>query len=202
MSSLICRGLKAHSSRPFPVHKGSGFQAVVVSAAKLPFWDLYAINSLLTHFEMAFVEIDAITHVFVKIDVTFWARTTGAISCKRAQLRANGRKSKKCTFWNFQVLFFSPLNRSSSCWIATNWILTIVSQDQSIWTSSTRAFWASSFDCTMTSRLHSANTLMDGMNQVTDATSSRKRELEAMMAVPYLKMMGNSLVAYAWGSRS
>lgn len=52
----------------------------------------------------------------------------------------------------------------------------------------------------MTSRLHSANTLMDGMNQVTDATSSR--ELEAMMAVPYLKMMGNSLVAYAWGSRS
>lgn len=54
----------------------------------------------------------------------------------------------------------------------------------------------------MTSRLHSANTLMDGMNQVTDATSSRKRELEAMMAVPYLKMMGNSLVAYAWGSRS
>ena len=40
----------------------------------------------------------------------------------------------------------------------------------------------------MASRLHSANTLLEGMNMVTQNgdASSRKRELEALIAAPFL----------------
>ena len=109
-------------------------------------------------------------------------RTTSAQKRTRAQKGANNRTSEKCSFWIFAYLVI---------WLAEFPCSSTLLDLPDVWSNifhlmPPTALWFNCYETwalRMTSRLHSAKTLEEGMNQVGFGdVKARKRELEAKIA--------------------
>ena len=111
-------------------------------------------------------------------------RTTSALSCKRAHFRVKERTLKKCSFQIFGFVFLSTA-------LALTWLVccafAMYMHDSKSIRCPPKHLWfnCSAFGVNMGDRLHSANTLEEGMTKVGFGdVQTRKRELEAKILVP------------------
>lgn len=114
----------------------------------------------------------------------FRGRTTSALWRTWAHIGAHERTVKKCTFWFGMLVAICQFHALMPA-INLKFCQLCYRQTQ-------HAFISSAFDdsklSTMIHRLHSTNTLVEGMSKVAfgDSSASRKRELEVKIAEPCL----------------
>ena len=113
-------------------------------------------------------------------------RTTSAQTCKRAHKRANGHTLKKCSFGFLSYGALQPLDEPFRvfCWNQHESAIHYHTWYIVEHLGSNHCF---EWRLGMTSRLHSANTLVEGMNKVGHGSvADRRRALEEQIAVTWL----------------